>query len=162
LNQTGELKGGVLATENVNEFVVEGGTVFGSLEVALVEFPSGWFSATRVTSAADSGLALGVPIFSCRYLEGDDVGRGHGPVLGLRRLFARRSRRVRVGESGRDGDPIRTRRREKRRACEESGEGKPGADFLVAEALLRGRVPRFVAAGELTVVVFSSGIAFSN
>ena len=40
----GRVEGGVLADEDVDEFVVEGGAVFGGLEVALGHVPScGWF-----------------------------------------------------------------------------------------------------------------------
>ena len=39
-------------------------------------------SATRATSWRTPVSRSGVPILPCRYLLGDDVGRGHGPVFG--------------------------------------------------------------------------------
>jgi len=89
----GELKAAVLADENVNEFVVEGWHVFGSLEVALVESPVADGFGDAGNECADSGLALGRADFSVQIFGGDDVGRGHGPVFGTSTSFARRSRR---------------------------------------------------------------------
>ena len=55
----GRVEGGVLANEDVSEFVVESGAVFGSAEVALAHAPiANGFGDAR-DKLADSGFALG-------------------------------------------------------------------------------------------------------
>ena len=66
----GRVEGGVLADEDVDEFVVEGGAVFGGAEVAFFHAPVADGFGDAGYQLADSGLALGrcrsVP---CRYFE---------------------------------------------------------------------------------------------
>ncbi len=78
----GRVEGGVLADEDVDEFVVERGSVFGSFEVALRESPVADGFGDAGDECADSGLALGRADFAVQIFGGHDVGRGHGPVFG--------------------------------------------------------------------------------
>jgi len=144
----GRVEGGVLADENVNEFVVEGGTVFGSLEVALVESPVADGFGDAGNECADSGLALGRADFSVQIFGGDDVGRGHGPVFGDFDVFLLEDHAaVRVGDLGETEIPFDFVVGRNAELGEEAAEGKPGADFLVAEALFAGTGFAVVAAG---------------
>ncbi len=55
----GRVEGGVLAHEDVDEFVVEGGSIFGSFEVALRQSPVADGFGDAGDQGADSGFALG-------------------------------------------------------------------------------------------------------
>ena len=55
----GRVEGGVLADEDVDEFVVEGCAVFGSFEIALGESPVADGFGDAGDEGADSGFALG-------------------------------------------------------------------------------------------------------
>ena len=54
----GRVEGGVLAHEDVDELVVEGGSVFGSFEVALRQSPVADGFGDAGDEGADSGFAL--------------------------------------------------------------------------------------------------------
>src|ERR1019366_2204038 len=78
----GRVERSVLAEEDVDEFVVELGTVFGSFEVALSQSPIADGFGNAGDELADSGLTLGSADLAMQVLAGHDVGRGHGPVFG--------------------------------------------------------------------------------
>src|ERR1700688_1446673 len=78
----GRIEGGVLADEDVDEFIVEGGAVFGSSEVALSHSPVADGFGDAGDELADSGFALGSADFAVQIFAGHDVSGGHGPVFG--------------------------------------------------------------------------------
>ena len=78
----GRVEGRVLADEDVDEFVVEGGAVFGGLEVALRHSPVANGFGDAGDELADSGFALGSADLAVQIFAGHDVGGGHGPVFG--------------------------------------------------------------------------------
>jgi hypothetical protein len=77
----GRIEGRVLADEDVHEFVVESGAVFGRLEVALRHAPVANGFSDACDELADSGFALRRIELAVKIFRGDDVGRGHGPVF---------------------------------------------------------------------------------
>ena len=78
----GRVEGHVLADEQVDEFVVEGGGVFGGAEVSVLHAPvANGFGHSRY-QLAHTGFALVGADLSVKILRGDYVGRGHGPVFG--------------------------------------------------------------------------------
>ena len=89
----GRIEGGVLADEDVDELVVESGTVFGSLEVALGQSPVADGFGDAGDELADSGLALGRADFAVQiFARRRCWSRSWTSLWGLRRLSARRSR----------------------------------------------------------------------
>ncbi len=88
----GAVEGGVLADEDVNEFVVESCAVVGGLEVALRHTPVANGFGDAGDELADSGFTLGradlavQDIYSRRYLS-----QSWTSLWGLRLLSARRS-----------------------------------------------------------------------
>ena len=78
----GRVEGGVLADEDVDELVMEGGAVFGSAEVALGHPPVADGFGDAADELADSGFTLGSADFAVQIFAGHDVGGGHGPVFG--------------------------------------------------------------------------------
>ena len=78
----GRVEGGVLADEDVDEFVVESGAVVGGLEVALRHAPVADGFGDAGNELADSGLTLGCADLAVQIFRGHDVGGGHGPVFG--------------------------------------------------------------------------------
>ncbi len=78
----GGVEGGVLADEDVDEFVVEGGAVFMGAEVALGHTPVTDSFGDAGDELADSGFTLGSADFAVQIFAGHDVGGGHGPVFG--------------------------------------------------------------------------------
>ena len=78
----GRIEGGVLADEDVDEFVVEGGGVFGGAEVALRHAPVADGFGDAGDQLADAGFALGRADRAVQIFRGHDIGGGHGPVFG--------------------------------------------------------------------------------
>src|SRR5207302_5005506 len=78
----GRVEGGILAHEDVDEFVVESCAVFRRFEIALRESPVADGFGDAGYELADSGLALGATDFAVQVFAGHDVGGGHGPVFG--------------------------------------------------------------------------------
>ena len=76
------IEGGVLAEQDVAEFVVECGAVFGSFEIALRHAPVADGFGDASYQGADSGFALGRADGAVQVFRGHDVGRGHRPVFG--------------------------------------------------------------------------------
>src|SRR5690348_5330101 len=73
---------GILADEDMDEFVMENGAVFRSAEVALGQSPvANGFRDTR-DELAHASLAFGSAERTMKVLAGHDVGGGHGPVFG--------------------------------------------------------------------------------
>ena len=64
----GRVERGVLADEDVDQFIVESGAVFGSAEVALGHAPVADGFGDAGDELADSGFTLGSAEFPCRYL----------------------------------------------------------------------------------------------
>ncbi len=103
----GRVEGGVLADKDVDEFVVEGCTVFGSFEVALGQSPIADGFGDAGDELADSGLALGRADLTVQIFARDDVGRGHGPVFGDFDVFLfEDDTAVRVGDLGKAEIPL--------------------------------------------------------
>jgi hypothetical protein len=75
------VEGRVLADEDVHEFVVEGGAVFRSAEVALRHAPIADRLGNAGDELADSGFAFGSADLAVEILAGHDVGGGHRPVF---------------------------------------------------------------------------------
>ena len=75
------IEGGVLADENVHQFIVEGGAVFGRSEVALGKPPVADGLGDACDELADAGFALGRTDCAVQIFAGHDVGGGHRPVF---------------------------------------------------------------------------------
>ena len=78
----GRVEGDLLGDEQVDELIVEDGSVFGGGEVAALEAPVADGFGDAADELADAGLALGGADLAVEIFAGDDVGRGHGPVDG--------------------------------------------------------------------------------
>ena len=78
----GRIEGGVLADQDVAEFVVERCAIFRRFEIALGQAPVADGLSDASHQGADSRLALGRADGAVKILAGHDVGRGHGPVFG--------------------------------------------------------------------------------
>ena len=78
----GRVKGGVLADEEMDEFVVERGGVFKGTEIAVFQAPVADGFGDAGDELADAGFALAGALGAVKIFAGDDVGRGHRPVFG--------------------------------------------------------------------------------
>src|SRR5438270_799331 len=83
----GRVERGVLAHEDMDEFVVEGGTIFGGAEIALCHSPVADGFGDAGDQLADSGFALGSPNLAVQIFAGHDVGGSHRPVFGYFDVF---------------------------------------------------------------------------
>ena len=72
----------MLADEQMDEFVVEGGGVFGGAEVSIFHAPVANGFGDAGDELAHSGFALLGADLSVKIFRGDDIGRGHRPVFG--------------------------------------------------------------------------------
>ena len=72
----------ILADENMNEFIVKSGAVFGSAEVALGQPPVANGFGDAAHELAHAGFALGGAERAVQIFRGHDVGGGHRPVFG--------------------------------------------------------------------------------
>ena len=76
------IEGRILAEQDVGEFIVERGAIFGSFEIALGQSPVADGFGDASYQGADSGFALGRADGAVEVFAGHDVGRGHRPVFG--------------------------------------------------------------------------------
>ena len=83
----GRVEGGILADEDVDEFIVESCAVFGRVEVALRHTPVADGFGDAGDQLAHAGFALGGAEGAVQIFGGHDVGRGHGPVFGDLDIF---------------------------------------------------------------------------
>ena len=82
LNQTGRVEGGILAQQDVREFVVEDGRVFVAAEIAVGLAPVADGFGDAGDQLAHAGFALGRADRAVQILRGHDVGGRHRPVFG--------------------------------------------------------------------------------
>ena len=81
------IESGHLVQQDVHEFVVEDGGVFGGAEVSAGEAPVLDGLGDANDELAHAGLALGRIHLAVEILAGHNVGGGHGPVLGDLHVF---------------------------------------------------------------------------
>ena len=78
----GRVEGHVLADEQVDEFVVERGGIFGGAEVSVFHAPVANGFGDAGDQLTHAGFALVGADLPVKIFRGDDVGRGHRPVFG--------------------------------------------------------------------------------
>ena len=71
----------MLPDQQVDQFIVEGGGVFGGAEVSVFHAPVADGLGHAGHQLTDAGFALVGADLSVQILRGDDVGRGHRPVF---------------------------------------------------------------------------------
>src|SRR5208282_1010338 len=127
----GRIEGGVLANEDVDELVVESGSVFGRLEVALGQSPVANGFGDPGDERADSGFALGRADLAVQVFRGDDVGRGHRPVFGNFDVFLLEDHiALRVGDLSETEIPFEFVVGRDAGLGEEAAEGETGGGLL--------------------------------
>ena len=129
----GRVEGGVLADEDVDEFVVEGCSVFGSFEIALGQSPVADGFGDAGDELADSGFALGRADLAVQVFRGHDVGRGHGPVFGDFDVFLFEDHvALGVGDLGEAEIPFEFVVGRDAGLGEEAAEGETGGGLLIS------------------------------
>src|SRR5579864_1973414 len=136
----GRIERGVLAHEDVDEFVMEGGAVFRSAEVALRHSPVADGFGDAGYELADSGFTLRRADFAVQIFAGHDIGGGHGPVFGDFDVFLLEDHvALRVGDLSEAEIPFDLGIGRDAGLGEEAAEGEAGGLLLCRGLDCRGR-----------------------
>ena len=154
------IEGRLLLQEQVGEFVVEDGRVVVAAEVSALDAPVANGLSDAGHELADAGLALGRVERAVQILAGDDVGRGHRPVLGDLDVFLLEDdAAVRVGDLRQTELPLKLVVRRDAGLGEEALEGQAGGALLGGELVVGSPV---AIDGGFAVVVLVVTSAMGN